>query len=403
CRSESLNAATAPFSPEHLRARIANLPDDPPDLNSPPREAGRVVDTLRQQSTLPVGVVADPLADPGGSAGEGAWQDHPRALRHQIKVLLAGSKLHAGLIVAALSSSEEPLDPSDASQKAGSTPGEAAVARVTRYEERATAWIEATTRELERHWAGADAAPGLSEYHRYEIARTLVSMLQHQPDGVNRTDPAVMAACLAAPSQTLPAAPPVPEWVSAGAAADVHMAWSRTLARVLETAVKTPFNRDLDVLLIDARTAIASAVERQIQSLPAGALDRAPDVQRIVELHALKIAGRLYAATLAHVYDESTRMIQRYQRLREHGQEEEADQLARIYQDRQLGYVGVPHYFEEIIALHERQQQAARAIISTSTSASSAVSSPSLESEKTAPAPGVRANAARAVAPTHNS
>ena len=120
-----------------------------------------------------------------------AWQDRPRALRHQIRGLLAGSKLHAWWIVAALGASEEPLDPSDASQKAGSTPGEAAVARVTRYEERATAWIEATTRELERHWAGADAAPGLSEYHRYEIARTLVSMLQRQPDEVNRTDPTV--------------------------------------------------------------------------------------------------------------------------------------------------------------------------------------------------------------------
>ena len=389
-----MSTATAPFSPEHLRARIANLP------GNRPAEAGRVVNDLRQQSTLPASVVTDPLADPGGPAGEQAWQDRSLARRQQLKVLLAGSKLHAGLIVAALGHFEETLGHSDIPQNAGSAPGEAGAARVARYEKRATAWIEATTRELERRWAGADAAPALSDYHRYEIARVLISTLQRQPDGVDRTDPAVMAACLAAPSQTLPAASPAPEWVSAGAAADVHMAWSRTLARVLETAVETPFNRELDVLLADARAAIANAVERQTQSL-AGALDRTPEARRVVELHALKIAGQLYAATLSHVYQESTRMIQRYQSLLQQGQEDEADRLARAYQERPLGYAGVPHYFQQIIALHERQQDAARAATAALNTDPTAV--PPLPSKPTVSTSAAHAgHPVRTVAPAHN-
>lgn len=372
-----MNVASTPVSPAALRAYVASLPPGPPT-------PGLVELQQRSLASSPDGVAADPLAAPGGSAEELAWQDRQRTLRQQLKVLLAGSKLHAGLTAAALGYADEPA-------RAGASSDPAAVAdQVARYVERATAWIEATTRELERRWLGADAGlteatSALSGYHRYELARLLVALLQRQPQRVDQTDPTLLATCLAAPGQTLPAAPPVPAWVSAGAAADVRMAWSRALARVLETAVDHPFNRELDVVLDDARAAIAGAVDRQMQPL-AEALAYSPDARRVAELHALKIAGQLYAATLIHVHQESTRMIQSYQDLLEQGRLEAADRLAQIYQERQLGYVGVPQHFQRIVAVHERQQERALAALAASNAIVDPVAvSPAAEPPATTP------------------
>ncbi len=349
-----MNAAA--LSPEHLRAKIAGRPAGP----------GPLVDDLRRQSARPAAAMPDPLAAPGGPAEDQDWQDRQRERRQQLKVLLAGSKLHAGLLTAALGQTA-------ATPGAGSAPDATDVAeRVTRYVDRATAWIEATVRALEQRWLPADEAPpgttpALSDYHRYQLARTLVATLRQRPECVEDVEPDQMATWLAAPARTLPPEPDAPPWVSAGNEADLRLAWSHVLARVLETAVDTPFNRPLDGVLEDARAAIAGAIagaiERQTQTR-FGALELPPEARRIVELHALGIAGQLYAATLRHVYHESTREIERYRDLLRQGREEEADRLAQLYQERRLGYVGIPHYFQEITAVHERQQEAALTAIS---------------------------------------
>jgi hypothetical protein len=315
------------------------------------------VDTLRQQSSRPAEIAVDPMAVPGGLGAELDRQDQWRARRQQLKILLAGGKLHIGLVTAALTL------PGDSPNDHHRSEETDAMAQVKGYVERATVWIEATTRELEQRWQAGAAAPegetpALSEYHRYEIARWLVSALRQRPEWLEQVEPASMATLLATPAQNGPIAPPPTDWVSAGAALDRRMAWSRTLARVLETAVDHPFNRELDAVLEDARGTLVDAVERQTERLRA-ALELTPEAQRVVELHALKSAGQLYAATLRYVYQESTRMIQHYQELLEQGQEDEADRLAQAYQERQLGYAGIPHYFEQITALHERQQEAA--------------------------------------------
>ena len=244
---------TPSLSPEQLADRIAPWPAGP---GTP------LVDTLRQQSSRPAEIVVDPMAVPGGREAELDRQDQWRARRQQLKILLAGGKLQIGLVTAALT------PPGDSPHDHHRSEETDAVARVKGYVERATVWIEATTRELEQHWqAGAVAPEGetpvLSDYHRYEIARWLVSALRQRPEWLEQIEPACMATLLATPAQNGPIAPPPTDWVSAGAALDRRMAWSRTLARVLETAVDHPFNRELDAVLEDARGTLVDAVERQ--------------------------------------------------------------------------------------------------------------------------------------------
>lgn len=93
-------------------------------------------------------VVTDPLAIPGGMAGELAWRDSHRAFRQALKIQLAGAKLYAGLIVAGLGydGMTGKRDPDYASRP---TPVEAVAA----YVERATHWIEATTDGLAQQWS----------------------------------------------------------------------------------------------------------------------------------------------------------------------------------------------------------------------------------------------------------
>lgn len=345
-----------PLSPEQLAGRITPWPAG---LGTP------IVDTLRQQSSRTAEIVVDPMAIPGGLGAELDRQDQWRARRQQLKILLAGGKLHIGLVTAALTL------PGDSPNDRHRSEETDAMVRVKDYVERATVWIEATTRELEQRWQAGAAAPEgetsvLSDYHRYEIARWLVSALRQRPEWLEQVEPAYMATLLATPAQNGLIAPPTTDWVSAGAALDQRMAWSRTLARVLETAVDHPFNRELDEVLEDARGTLVDAVERQTERL-SEALELTPEAQRVVELHTLKSAGQLYAATLRYVYQESTRMIQRYQELLEQGQEDEADRLAQAYQERRLGYAGIPHYFQQITALHERQQEAALMTITAKT------------------------------------
>lgn len=326
-----------------------------------PGGAAEVLARLRQQSVRVKGVQADPLALPGGAAGEHAWHDRQHALRRQLKVLLAGNKLHVGLVTAALrrtvldSATETPDNP---------TNGGAAGDGVTDYVERAGGWIEAVTDALARRWGAdprADAAAegvALTGYHRYELARTLVAALRDRPELPERVESEQMAAYLAAPVSRWPAEPPAPDGVSAGPQTDRALAWSRALTVVLEAAVDAPFERPLETVLADARAALTDAMANQVAALDA-TFSAPADARLIVEQHALQMSARLYAATLRHVHRESARMIERYRALQQSGLADEADRLARDYQDRRLGYAGVAYHFQALRAIHAAQQDAA--------------------------------------------
>lgn len=341
------------------------------------------IERLRRESARPEGVRADPLALPGGAAGERAWHDRQAALRRQLKTLLAGNKLHAGLVTAALSRPAvdgAPETPDGATNEGATSDG------VTEYVERAGRWIEAVTAALARRWgvgAGAEDATdgaagraadgaadeatgeaaggvGLSGHHRYELARTLVAALRELPELPERVDPERMAAHLAAPAPALPPEPSAPDRVSAGPRTDRALAWSRALATVLEAAADAPFERPLETVLADARAALTGAAADRVAALDA-AFPVPAAARPIVEQHALQTSARLYAATLRHVHRESARMIARYRSLRESGLADEADLLARDYQDGHWGYAGVAHHFRALLAAHAAQQDAALA------------------------------------------
>ena len=329
-----------------------------------PARSAEVLTRLRRQSVRPEEVPADPLVLPGGAAGEHAWHDRQQALRRQLKALLAGNKLHAGLVTAALSrpaADGAPETPDGATNDGAPNDG------VTDYVERAGRWIEAVTDALARRWSAdprTDAAAEgatLTGYHRYELARTLVAALQRRPDAPDRVTPEQMADYLAAPAPALPPEPTVP-FVSAGPETDRALAWSRALTRVAEAAVEAPFNRPLETVLADARAVLTEAVASRAEALNI-ALPVPEEAQRIVKLHALQTSARLYAATLRYVHQESARMIERYQALQHSGRADEADALARDYQDRRLGYAGVPHHFQQMMAMHAAQQDAALAAL----------------------------------------
>lgn len=350
-----------------------------------PARAAEVLARLRRQSARPEEVRADPLALPGGAAGERAWHDRQMALRRQLKALLAGNKLHAGLVTAALSR--------PAADGAPETPDGAPNGGVTDYVERAGRWIEAVTDALARRWSAdpqaIEAAEGatLTGYHRYELARTLVAALQRRPDAPDRVTPEQMADYLAAPAPALPPEPTVP-LVSAGPETDRALAWSRALTRVAEAAVEAPFNRPLATVLADARAVLTEAVAGRVEALDA-ALPVPEEAQRIVQLHALQTTSRLYAATLRYVHQESARMIECYQALQHSGRADEADALARDYQDRRLGYAGVPHHFQQMMAMHAAQQAAAMAAMAAWDETETPASRPaSGETARRAEAPG---------------
>ncbi|MEI2808516.1 MAG: hypothetical protein V9G18_22005, partial [Albidovulum sp.] len=311
----------------------------------------------------------DPLALPGGAAGERAWHDRETARRQRFKTLLAGNKLHAGLVTAALG---RPA-PDGAPEAPGVADDGVTGDGVTDYVARASRWIGAVTDALARRWgagAGAEdatagatgevAGGGLSGYHRYELARTLVAALGELPELPERVDPDRMAAYLAAPAPALPPEPPAPARVSAGPRADRALAWSRALATVLEAAADAPFERPLETVLADARAALTGAAAGRVAALDAAFAVPAA-ARLIVEQHALQTSARLYAATLRHVHRESARMIGRYRALQESGLADEADLLARDYQEGHWGYAGVAHHFRALLAAHAAQQDAALA------------------------------------------
>ena len=324
---------------------------------------------LQQQPAPPNPRLADLRQSSHGSEGIrpadalsadtlGVTEHDPRqAVRQSLKILLAGHKLHASLVAAALNRPVGEAEPSPPPP-----------ADVAAWVERTAAWITATTEALAQRWGpsasgGATTEPlALSDYHRYDLARTLVEVLERHPGTAEQVTADQMATYLAAAESGLPQEPPAPAWVSAGADMDRSLAWSRALARILETAVDTPFNRPLETVLTDARAALAEAVSRALHSVR-DALALPEDAQRVVEQHLLQTSSRLYAATLRHVHQESARMIERYQALQAAGDLAGADELAHAYQDRRLGYAGVAHHFQTLWAVHAAQQNAALAMM----------------------------------------
>jgi len=220
-----MTTATAPISPAQLGAYIATRPSAP------------TLTHLHQQSAVPSNVVTDTLAHSVASHD---------ALRQHLKILLAGTKLHAGLIVAALGALKEANGTLDT---VTTSPADAIIASVEQFVERAEQWIEATTAALVREGGPSEGnptvsdAPDVSDVHRYALARTLVTALQRQPGLVEHTEPKQMAAWLATPAQHLPIEPDPQPWVSVSGDADWSMAWSRALVRVVEVGYLSPSPR----------------------------------------------------------------------------------------------------------------------------------------------------------------
>ncbi len=331
-----------------------------PYLRQQPAPSNPRLADLRQSSHGSEGI--RPAAALSADALGVTEHDPRQAVRQSLKILLAGNKLHASLVVAALNR------PVGEAETPPSPPADVAA-----WVERTAAWITATTEALAQRWgspaSGGTASGGattellaLSDYHRYDLARTLVGVLERHPGTAEQVTAAQMATYLAATESGLPQEPPAPAWVSAGADMDRSLAWSRALARILETAVDTPFNRSLETVLADARAALAEVVPRQLQTVR-DALALPEDTQRVVEQHLLQTTSRLYAATLRHVHQESARMIERYQALQAAGDLAGADELAHAYQDRRLGYAGVAHHFQTLWAVHAAQQDAALAAL----------------------------------------
>ena len=193
----------------------------------------------------------------------------------------------------------------------------------------------------------------LSDEHRYEIARLLVDLLREHPDGPMRIEPTRLAGYLTAP-----------ETVHRAVSTDSGQRWAeaRALARVLVVALRCDFQRELRTVLGEAWTAIAETAERQADQLDQ-ALALTPEARRIAWQRLLDIGGVLYAATLARVHRNSVRMIQAYQDCLNAGDAAGADWLARAYQDRRLGYAGIPHYFQIAVEPIDRWVQAALAAV----------------------------------------
>ena len=92
-------------------------------------------------------------------------------------------------------------------------------------------------------------------------------------------------------------------------------------------------------------------------------------------------------------------MVERYQALQAAGDLAGADELARAYQDRRLGYAGVAHHFQTLWAVHAAQQDAALAMMAVEPSPNPPPPIPSPADPSTDPASRRPDVAVRASAP----
>ncbi len=342
-------------------------------------------EVLQEETALPSSAIqGDSPVDPGPLPMTHGESDVPTASRERLALALAGGALHTELVVAALNQAASESSPT--------------VEALEAYQVQASQWIEATTRQLAHAWQSSSSsssavnseAPSgggpIPEEHRYEIARLLARVLHDHPAAPTDIEPARMAMYLTVPETVHRPLPPD---------SGMRLAEARALAQVLTTVLRCDFQREVSTVLNAAWAAIAETVERQAQSLDQ-ALDLTPDARQRAWRHLLEATGVLYAATLARVHRDSVSMIQAYQDCLNAGDSTGADRRAQAYQERRLGYTGIPHYFEKAVAPMDRWLRVAladeatvRAAISTVAETSSDRRSPP---RNQSPAPPHRGN-----------
>jgi hypothetical protein len=310
----------------YLMARVqgsAAATESPADPEALQEEIG--------QSLQSSGTKVDSSVDPCALPIANSEPDVQKALRERLPLALAGGALHTELVVAALNHPASELPTVEALEA---------------YQVQASQWIEATTRMLAGAWQGSgagevdDDAPfgrgQIPDDHRYEITRLLAQVLRDHPDAPTQIEPARMAMYLTVPESAHRSLHPD---------SGMRLAEARALVYVLIAALRCDFQREVSTVLNDAWTAVAETAERQAQPLDQ-ALDLTPDAWQRALRHLLDTTGALYAATLAWVHRNSVQMIQAYQDRLNAGDSAGADRLAQAYQDRRLGYAGIPHYFQ---------------------------------------------------------
>ena len=323
-------------------------------------------EVLQEETALPSsGIKGDSPVDPGPLPMAHGEPHVPTAIRERLVLALAGGALHTELVVAALNHAASESSPT--------------VEALEAYQVQASQWIEATTRQLAHAWQGSgvgscavssEAPSGggqIPEEHRYEIARLLTRVLRDHPAAPTDIEPARMAMYLTVPETVHRSLPPD---------SGMRLAESRALAQVLMAVLRCDFQRDVHTVLNTAWAAITETAERQAQSLDQ-ALDLTPDARQRAWRHLLEATGVLYAATLARVHRDSVPMIQAYQDCLNAGDSAGADRLAQAYQERRLGYTGIPHYFQKAVAPIDRWVRVALAEEATVRAAISTVSDPS--------------------------
>lgn len=331
-------------------------------------------EVLQEETALPSSAIqGDSPVDPAPLPMTPGESDVPKASRERLALALAGGALHTELVVAALNQAASESSPT--------------VEALEAYQVQASQWIEATTRQLAHAWQSSSSssssgavnseAPSgggpLPEEHRYEIARLLARVLRDHPAAPTDIEPARMAMYLTVPETVHRSLPPD---------SGMRLAEARALAQVLTTVLRCDFQREVSTVLNAAWAAITETVERQAQSLDQ-ALDLTPDVRQRAWRHVLEATGVLYAATLARVHRDSVSMIQAYQDCLNAGDSAGADRRAQAYQERRLGYTGIPHYFEKAVAPMDRwlrvvlaEEATVRAAIATVAETSSDSPSP---------------------------
>lgn len=268
------------------------------------------------------------------------WEhDQQRQSAQQVKHLLANSKLVAQLMGAALRA-----------------PGEETVEQ---YVQLACDWVSRHERQLSERLS--DQGTRLSNYHRFELRRLLVTMLHDAPELLLAPLPPAIADVLTSPKAGLTALMldgDPPDWHSAGDDLDIRLAYGRAVNRVMAVCQQHDFGRDPDTLLADALARIEQAAlshaSRLSDVLQGGHGQVDGHTRTIVLMHAINTTSQLYAATLARVHRESVAMIAQYQRAADEGDDERGEQIAQEYQTRKLGYAGVSHQYAAFLELMEQ-------------------------------------------------
>ena len=136
------------------------------------------------------------------------------------------------------------------------------------YLSRAADWVTAHERLLRERWEGQGTS--LSDYHRFELRRFLVSLLWEAPALMEAPLPPVIADLLTTPTTPLAALlseGDQPDWQSIGDERDIALAYGRAINRVMVACQRHDFNRDQTTLLADAKARIETAAQARTKLL----------------------------------------------------------------------------------------------------------------------------------------